>query len=56
MVEMNVGKLADDLQSLVSGIYARYRYDRQIDYTKPCSPPLSDEDAAWLRDELQRRS
>lgn len=28
------------LQPLLDEIYRRYRYDQQLDYTKPCNPPL----------------
>jgi hypothetical protein len=38
-----------DLQPMISAIYARSRYDQDIDYTKRLSPPLSPEDLEWLR-------
>jgi hypothetical protein len=44
-----------DLQPLVDQIYALGRYDEQIDYTQPLTPALSNPDAAWLREQLQRR-
>jgi hypothetical protein len=43
-----------DLQPLVDAIYERRRYDEDIDYSQPLTPPLSAEQAAWL--EQQRRS
>ena len=38
-----------NLQPMVAEIYARSRYDQDIDYTKRLSPPLSGEDLEWLR-------
>jgi hypothetical protein len=38
-----------DLQPMIAQIYARSRYDRDIDYSKRLSPPLPTEDADWLR-------
>jgi hypothetical protein len=37
------------LQPLVDGIYASNRYAVDIDYTRPLTPPLTAEQAAWLR-------
>ena len=44
-----------ELQPLVESIYARRRYDRDIDYGKPLQPPLSAEESAWLQTQLQAR-
>jgi hypothetical protein len=44
-----------NLQPLIEGIYQRYRYERSIDYAKPLSPPLDDEQAAWLERQLRQR-
>ncbi len=40
-----------DLQTHIEHAYISGRYDRRIDYSKPCEPPLDPEDAAWV-DEL----
>jgi hypothetical protein len=42
-----------DLQPLIAEIYARSRYERDIDYSKPLDPPLAEADAAWLAGRLQ---
>jgi hypothetical protein len=44
-----------ELQPLVEAVYARSRYDYSIDYAKPLSPPLSDDEAAWLAQRLGQR-
>lgn len=38
-----------DIQSLVDTAYSEGRYD-DIDYTRPCVPPLDPEDARWARE------
>jgi hypothetical protein len=43
-----------DLQPLIAEIYARSRYQRDIDYAKPLDPPLAEADAAWLA-ELRKK-
>ncbi len=43
-----------DLKPLLAAIYARSRYDRDIDYGKPLAPPLVEADAAWLAEQLDR--
>jgi hypothetical protein len=43
------------LQPLIEGIYRRYRYAQSIDYTRPLTPPLSADEAAWLRQQLAAR-
>ena len=45
-----------DLQTLVDKAYATGRYTRRIDYRRPCSPPLSPEDAAWAASLLASQS
>lgn len=44
--------LALDLQPLIEAIYQVSRYAQSIDYTRPLTLPLKDEDAAWLADRL----
>ncbi len=40
--------LSLDLQPLVEAIYARSRYERDLDYRRPLAPPLSPAEQAWL--------
>jgi hypothetical protein len=42
-----------DLQTLIARVYARSRYDRDIDYGKTLDPPLRELDAAWLAERLK---
>jgi hypothetical protein len=44
-----------DLQPLLDSIYALGRYDQQIDYTRPLTPALSNEDDAWVQEQLKNR-
>jgi hypothetical protein len=44
-----------DLQPLINDIYALGRYDEQIDYARPLTPPLSAAETAWVRDVLKDR-
>jgi hypothetical protein len=44
-----------DIQPLVEAIYARSRYERDIDYRRPLSPPLGTADAAWLDARLRKQ-
>jgi hypothetical protein len=37
-----------DLQTLIAAIYARSRYDNQLDYSCPLQPALTEEESAWL--------
>jgi hypothetical protein len=37
------------LKPLVDAVYARSRYEHDIDYRRPLRPPLSSVDAAWLK-------
>lgn len=45
-----------DLQPLLAAVYARARFDRRLDYTRPLQPALSDDDSAWLAEQLRVRS
>jgi len=40
------------LQPIFDAVYERSRYAIRIDYTKPLTPPLAPEDAAWLQKRL----
>jgi hypothetical protein len=42
-----------ELQPIINTIYQRYRYAQSIDYTRPLSPPLSTQEAAWLKKRLR---
>lgn len=44
-----------NLQPLVEAIYARSRYSRSIDYSRPLTPALTGEEAAWLEQQLRAR-
>jgi hypothetical protein len=44
-----------DVQPLVDAIYARSRYEQDIDYRRPLYPPLTPPDQAWLEERLQER-
>jgi hypothetical protein len=41
------------LQPLIEAVYARSRYARDIDYSKPLQPPLPEAEAAWLAERLR---
>ncbi len=41
------------LQPLIETICRRGRYEEEIDYAQPLTPPLGPEEAAWLRERLQ---
>lgn len=41
------------LQPLIAAVYERSRYGRRPDYAKPLTPPLSEEETAWLKQRLQ---
>jgi hypothetical protein len=43
------------LQPLVEAIYARSRYERDIDYGQPLTPPLIPDDQGWLDNRLRGR-
>jgi len=36
-----------DLGAILHALYERARFDLRLDYSQPCVPPLSDEDASW---------
>ncbi len=43
------------LQPLIDAVYARSRYDMDIDYRERLRPPPSAEEAAWLKKHLAGR-
>jgi Protein of unknown function (DUF4058) len=45
--------IALDIQPFVAAIYARSRYERDIDYRRPLDPPPSPAEAAWLEERLR---
>jgi hypothetical protein len=47
--------LSLDLQPLLDSIYALGRYDQRIDYTRPLTPALSNDDAAWVQEHVKNR-
>jgi hypothetical protein len=42
-----------DLQPLIDAIYERGRYREDIDYAQPLTPPLTEEQTAWLQQRLR---
>jgi hypothetical protein len=42
-----------DLQPLIEKLYRRGRYEEEIDYSKPLTPPLGPKEAAWLKQQLE---
>ena len=44
------------LQPMIDAIYARYRYSRSIDYTRPLTPLFGPDEAAWLEQQLRTRA
>ncbi len=42
-----------DLQPMIAAIYDRSRYGADIDYTKPCEPPLDEVAQAWLAERIE---
>lgn len=44
-----------DLQPMVDAIYERSRYARDIDYLKPCQPPLDEAAMEYLKSRLAER-
>ena len=44
-----------NLQPLLETIYQRSRYEQDIDYTKPLSPPAKPEETAWLEQHARTR-
>lgn len=45
-----------DLQSLIAAVYSRSRYDRRLDYTRPLQPALTEQESAWLAEQLRIRT
>jgi hypothetical protein len=43
-----------DLQPMIESIYARFKYYRSINYSKPITPPLSEEETKWLEERLRQ--
>lgn len=41
-----------DLQAVLEQAYANGAYDLDVDYDRPASPPLGDEDAGWARERV----
>jgi hypothetical protein len=55
--------LADDdpdvplsLQAILNTLYDRAGYDYSLNYQRPVTPPLNEEDAAWVQQLLQARA
>jgi hypothetical protein len=44
-----------DIQPLIETIYARSRYERDIDYGRPLLPPLRPTEVAWLEERLRQQ-
>ena len=44
-----------DIQPLVEAIYARSRYQRDIDYRQRLDPPLSPAETTWLEQRLRKQ-
>lgn len=45
-----------ELQPLIAAVYARSRYDRRLDYSRPLQPALTEDESAWLAEQLRSRS
>jgi hypothetical protein len=45
-----------ELQPMIEAVYESSRYAGSIDYSKPLSPPLGAEEAAWLKERLKARA
>lgn len=45
-----------DLRAVYDGVYDRAGYDYSLDYRRPIEPALSEADAAWAQEVLQRRT
>ena len=41
------------LQALIETIYEQGRYGEEIDYARPLDPPLTAQQAAWLKKQLR---
>jgi hypothetical protein len=44
-----------DLQPMIETVYEESRYAQSVAYTRPLSPPLAPEEAAWLKRQLKAR-
>jgi hypothetical protein len=44
------------VQPLLDNIYTLGRYDQRIDYTRPLTPAPSDDDVAWVQQQLKNRA
>lgn len=44
------------LQPMIERLYERFRYASQIDYTRPLTPPLSEDESKWLAEQLRQRA
>jgi hypothetical protein len=44
-----------DFQPFIQAIYARSRYERDIDYRRPLDPPLSQREQDWLDERLRKQ-
>jgi hypothetical protein len=45
-----------DLQPLLAIIHARSRYDRDMDYSRPLQPALTEDESIWLAAQLRARA
>jgi hypothetical protein len=45
-----------EIQPFIEAIYARSRYERDIDYRRPLYPPLSTAEAAWLEERISHKA
>jgi hypothetical protein len=45
-----------DLQPMIDAIYQRSRYERDLDYTRPLQPALTEEESAWVAEQLRSRT
>jgi hypothetical protein len=43
------------VQPLIVAIYARFRYDQDIDYTRSLDPPLNPAEVEWIEQQLRLR-
>jgi hypothetical protein len=42
-----------NLQPMIEAIYQDYHYERSLDYTRPLTPPLAADEAAWFEQQLR---
>jgi Protein of unknown function (DUF4058) len=43
-----------DLQPMIDGIYARWRFHASIDYTRRLTPPLTPDETTWLAEQIRK--